>query len=255
MVIERAFDPDPSLRWLFWMAHPDDEVAIAAWIRRRTQAGNSVALAWTHSTPVRQAESRAVAARLGVPDDHLWFFTAPDGHALDHLATLQPHFQAVSATFRPDRVAVPAFEQGHLDHDATNLLANLTWPGHVLEFPMYHTYLGRYQTLNAFAGEGPGERLDLQREESALKITCARAYPSQTLWRNVLWYERIWRWLGRAPRLAHREWLRVQTHRDFRTPNHPSPLRSRIQRSHEWARWLTALDQFETPALPRDLQN
>gem|GEM_PF-624099 len=240
-----AFDPDPSLRWLFWLAHPDDEVAIAAWIHDRVAAGCAVGMAWSHRTPVRETEARAVADVLGVPEAQRWFLDAPDGHAVDHLTSLAAEFARVGEAFRPDRVVVPAFEQGHLDHDAANFLANRTWPGRVREFPMYHCYTRRYQTLNAYIGNGPGERREHSPDERRLKIAVARSYPSQTLWRNVVWYERWWRLRGRPVGLAHRELLRVQTHVDFRRPNLDEPHRSPVEASAPWRRWIAALDAFD----------
>lgn len=239
-----AFDPDPALRWLFWMAHPDDEVAIAAWIADRVRAGCAVGMAWSHRTPVREAEAHAAAERLGVPPERRWFLDAPDGGAVDHLVELAAGFGSVGAAFRPDRVATVAFEQGHLDHDAANLLACTTWPGRVVEWPMYHCYTGRYQTLNAFADPTGAERRDLTPDERDRKVALARSYPSQTLWRNLVWYERWWRLRGRPARLAEREWLRWARGADWTSPGVPEPWRGRVERSAAWRRWCAAVAPF-----------
>jgi LmbE family N-acetylglucosaminyl deacetylase len=73
------FDPDPTLRWAFCMTHPDDEISICAWIKWLAENGNDVFLSWTHSNPSREREARAAAALMGVPEDRLMFFDAPDG--------------------------------------------------------------------------------------------------------------------------------------------------------------------------------
>src|SRR5690348_12808739 len=98
------FDPDPTIRWAFCMTHPDDEISICAWIRWLVQNGNDVFLSWTHSTEKREAEGRAVATLLGIPDERLKFFGAPDGDVVDHIAHLIEEFRDWFSIIEPDRV-------------------------------------------------------------------------------------------------------------------------------------------------------
>ena len=80
------------------MTHPDDEMSICAWIRRLTQNGNEVHISWTHSNAVREAEARAVAVLLGVPDRNLHFFGASDGSETgDDLAFVAKAREALGA--------------------------------------------------------------------------------------------------------------------------------------------------------------
>src|SRR5436309_3061988 len=109
-----VFDVDPNLRWAFCMTHPDDEISICAWIKRLVENGNEVFLSWTHSTPSREAEARAAAALMGITEEHLTFFEAPDAGVVDHLGTLLPRFADFLTRIRPDRVCCGAFEQGHI---------------------------------------------------------------------------------------------------------------------------------------------
>ena len=146
----KLFDPDPTLRWLFCMTHPDDEISICAWIRRLAAAGAHVSMCWTHTAPHRESEARAVADLLGVPAQNLTFLGAPDGTVCNHLAELLPLMRTAVAKARPDRVVCGAFEQGHLDHDSTNWLVHRAWNGLVLEVPFYHSYHTRLQTMNCF---------------------------------------------------------------------------------------------------------
>src|SRR5438445_654803 len=62
---------EPGFRWLFCLTHPDDEIAIGAWIRRLTKSGCDVFLSWSHDTPIREEEARAAAEMLGVPQNRL----------------------------------------------------------------------------------------------------------------------------------------------------------------------------------------
>ncbi len=242
----RAFDPDPKTRWLFCLTHPDDEVAIGAWIRRLTAAGAEVFLSWTHDTAIRMKEAFSVADLLGVPKSRLFFHHAPDMQVAESIPELRISFEKMVHEVRPDRVACTAFEQGHMDHDATNYLVNKVFKGLVLEFPMYHTYCDRIPVLNRFAQHEGEEILMLHPEEQSFKVMLAKQYPSQTFWRNVFWYE-IWQTFRFQPReLKKLERMRIQTHKNFLIPHLP-PIRSqKVQHSVLWRRWVNLIQQYES---------
>lgn len=244
-----VFDPDPQLRWLFCLTHPDDELAISAWISQLVRQGNEVHLMWTHSTPLREAESRAATQQLGVPQGNLIFLDATDGSVCEELGALLPRFREVMRTLNPDRVACGAFEQGHIDHDATNWLVNHSFRGPVLEFPLYRTYALPFQVINRFSDPTGQEVRGLSEDEQELKIALSKAYPSQTIGRILVAYHAIHRLLRRSAPLATTERMRVQTHFDFDRPNHPMPLAGFVERSNQWQRWLGAL-RAVSPGLP-----
>ncbi len=242
----KAFDSDPSLRWLFCMTHPDDEISICAWIQRLTQAGAVVGISWTHDTPSRIKEANAVADRLGIAADRRFFHHAADGDICDHLAELKTPFAEMMAAFHPDRVVCGAFEQGHLDHDSTNWLVNQTFDGPIFETPFYHTYRTRLPRMNRFADHKGVEVLKLTSAEQQLKKSVARSYPSQAIWRNLLWAEARARLTGDGS-LTATEYLRLQTHRDFWNPHLPAALASRVKRTAKWLRWEEALRRVGYP--------
>lgn len=241
----RAFDPDPKNRWLFCLTHPDDEVAIGAWIRRLTAVGAEVFLSWTHDTAVRMKEAFSAAELLGVKKERLFFHHAPDMQIAESIPGLKSSFEKMIHDVRPDRIACTAFEQGHMDHDATNYLINKVFKGLVLEFPMYHTYCDRIPILNAFAGQEGQEILALEPEEQAFKVMLAKQYPSQKFWRNVFWYE-IWQAIRFQPRILKKiERMRIQTHRDFLSPNLPEVGARKVLVSAHWRRWASLIQQYE----------
>lgn len=240
-----AFDLNPNLRWLFCMTHPDDEISICVWIHRLVNAGANVHLSWTHSTPGREREARAVALLLGVPDANLHFFGATDGSAVDHIPELIPRFQRMMANLKPDRVCCGAFEQGHIDHDTTNFVVAQSFDGPVFEIPFYHTYTRRIQVLNRFADAAGQETLRLTRDETKLKKHVARQYPSQNIWSILLWYE-VWHKARlRSSELTRVERMRLQTHRDYLSPNLPPAMAARVRRHPTWKRWETAMRILE----------
>lgn len=247
----RVFDEDRRIRWLFCMTHPDDEISICVWIHRLVQNGNQVFVSWTHSNPTREREARAAAHLIGIPSDHLFFFGATDGAACDEIAVLQPKFEWLMETVRPDRVVCGAFEQGHVDHDTTNYLVNQTFSGEVFEVPFYHTYLTRLQRLNRFSSTKDQAILELNPVEQNFKKLIARQYPSQNIWTVLLWYEIYSKARLRPAVLVRTERMRRQTHFDFRRPNHHPRLAARLERSAPWRRWVNAIftspSMFESP--------
>lgn len=243
----KAFDLDSGLRWLFCLTHPDDEISICIWIRRLVKAGAEVHLCWTHSNDIREAEARAVAKILGVPDERLTFFRAVDGSICDELRDLLPKFKELMARVQPDRVACGAFEQGHIDHDATNWLVNHSFEGPIFEVPFYHTYTVRLQTMNRFADPSGQEVIHLDKEERKLKTKIAKLYRSQNIWSVLCWYE-LWQITRLRPaELRKRELMRLQTHQDFTVPNLPAPLKARVEASGPWRRWRTAVERLNMP--------
>jgi LmbE family N-acetylglucosaminyl deacetylase len=236
-----AFDLDPAIKWLFCFAHPDDELSIVGWISRLVQNGNEVHIAWMHSNPVRERESRLVAKELEIDQDRLRFFGATDGSVISESGSLIPRFRKMLAEIEPDRVACGAFEQGHIDHDATNFIVNQCFDGSIFEVPLYHTYATRIQRLNRFSQPLGEELLNLGARERALKKSLAKRYPSQRIWKILFWYELISTATFRPPRLAATERMRLQTHRNWLAPNHPEPLREAVAQTQSWLRWQEAV--------------
>lgn len=240
----KAFELDHKQKWLFCMTHPDDEISICAFIKRLTESGHEVFLSWTHSTAPRQQEgTKAATNYLGVRKDQIFTLEATDGEIAFEMPDLLPKFQTLLEDIRPDRICCGAFEQGHIDHDSTNLMVNTLYTGPVLEIPFYHTYTTRFQTMNDFATKDKGERLNLTSEETKFKIEFAKQFPSQTIWRNLVAYE-AWQALQRKPvELSKRELMRFQSHKNFLQPNLPEPLAHRVKNHKTWQRWTEAATQ------------
>jgi LmbE family N-acetylglucosaminyl deacetylase len=246
----KLFDPDPKLRWLFAMTHPDDEISICGWIRRLSALGIEIHLSWSHKTPEREWEARQVSKLLHVPSENLHFHHGPDRCLERHMAFLLPSFARMFDMVKPDRVVAGAFEQGHLDHDATNLLVNTAFDGVVLETPFYHAYCRAIPTMNRFASTVGEELLELLPHEVQLKRRVAQSYPSQAIWSNLVWYRALQTVKGEKEPVGSVERLRVQTHKDFREPNLPGPLSARIAKSGRWRQWLEAVDAFAEATSP-----
>ncbi|MBA3725738.1 MAG: PIG-L family deacetylase [Armatimonadetes bacterium] len=234
--------PNPQ-RWLFAFTHPDDEISIGAWMRRLVQAGADVWAGWSVTDPVRAAEGTSVIEKLGAPKERLFYHGMPDKGACEHLPELASLWSSAIERAKPERIALGAFECGHIDHDSTNFAVHRACDGRIpmLEIPLYHTYLTRTPVLNRFADPRGEEVLGLEPEEWRLKREVSRMYKSQNIGR-LLVYATAWGWMkGRPPALCRTERMRLQTHFDYETPNLPEPLRSRVMATETWRRWAACV--------------
>jgi hypothetical protein len=243
-----AFDPDPSIRWLFCMTHPDDEISICAWIKRLTDAGAEVWISWTHASPVRQAEAGYAAEELGVPLTRLFFHGAEDGRVVHQMADLLPSFSAMIQKVQPARIACGAFEQGHLDHDATNCLVHQVFDGPVFEIPFYYSYLTRMPRVNRFEDPTREEVIELSPAAAAAKRYYAKLFPSQRIWRNMVWANMRSKLNGDGS-LSKTERMRLQLPTDFTRVQHSGALGKRIEESDRWQEWLKAYQSFRVSQL------
>lgn len=237
-----VFDLSPELRWAFVFAHPDDELAVAAWMRRLSLAGVEVWSIWAHAPPHREAEARAAANGIGLAAERLTFLDFPDGGFADALPRLCSQVVEQLAALSPDRVVCAAFEQGHLDHDALNFAVRRAGVGTVLEFPEYWPYTPRVAAMNRFADPEGEEVLHLSPEEQTWKRVLAQGYPSQAIWRNLVAYEAWTAIKGSRAGLIKTERMRVAPPVDFRVPQVPAKYQSRVLASPQWRRWIAALD-------------
>ena len=232
-------------KWLFCFAHPDDELAVAATMKRLLSNGHELYCLWTHSTDTRKSEAIAGARHLGIPESNLYFLSGTDGSICDELLEILPTYRDIVSKVNPDTVAVGAFEQGHLDHDATRLLVHECFQGEILEFPLYHWYRFRsIQRMNQFTIIDDSEVFPLHSEEIRMKISMARLYPSQTIFKALTlnhWYEKI---IRKKFKTIEREILRIPNTFHFAEPNHPPKLAKKIKKHHRWKRWEKALARF-----------
>jgi len=111
---------------LFLLAHHDDEVFCAGALTEALAAGRRVKLLWATAGGLapaarRLAEGRRVQRLLALPDADVRLLGLPDQHAAEHLDRLEA--EAAGLMDGVAEVYVTAWEGGHPDHDAMNLVA------------------------------------------------------------------------------------------------------------------------------------
>ncbi len=111
---------------LFLLAHHDDEVFCAGLLARALTEGRRIKLLWATAGGLAPAARRLVEGRrvqrlLALPDQDVRLIGLPDQHAVENLGRLE--CEAADLMDDVDEVYVTAWEGGHPDHDAMNLVA------------------------------------------------------------------------------------------------------------------------------------
>ncbi|MDA8166379.1 MAG: PIG-L family deacetylase [Actinomycetota bacterium] len=177
------------------MAHHDDELFIAATMRRLARRG-PVAVLWLSQGglggPRRPAESVRSMDIIGVPRRNLFFLRLPDNRLLDYLPEIVERLRRLFSRWQPASVFVPAFEGGHQDHDTAQLAAALALarPGlqsrrqpRLYEFPLYRRRAGRLLAVGSLLEDpaAPVQQTPVELRDRLLKQKLARVYASQRL--------------------------------------------------------------------------
>ena len=200
---------------LFVFAHQDDECLLSTRIAREAAAGRRVHCVYLTAgsgpgvpSTVRDAESRAVLADLGVAQADAHFVGSahgiPDGSLPLHLVEAERRLEEAVGHQPIHRVFSMAYEGGHQDHDAAHVAA--------LVFARRRRLLHRTWAMPAYHGH----RLPwiLFRVATALpgRPRRVRRLPRWLAWRHawLVWrYPSQWRsWVGLFPELFVQRALR-----------------------------------------------
>jgi len=188
---------------LYLFPHQDDEFGAFEAMRCSLRAGNGVVAVFLTDgafygdaalTQRRNAESREVLERLGVPAEDVHFLgtraQVTDGRLIHELPRVFGEVSRLLAG-RADgiRVFAPAWEGGNHDHDAAHLLGRRlagtleAADGAMRCFPLYNS-AGLpgllFRLLTPVAGNGPVTRLPIAWRDRLWDLqTCLLRYPSQ----------------------------------------------------------------------------
>jgi len=170
---------------LFLLAHHDDEVFCAGRLEHARRRRQRIRVIWATAggfAPAgrRRREGLAVARLLGLASEEHLSLGLPDQGAMDHLAEIADALRSVIGGVT--EVFAPAYEGGHPDHDAVNLVAaHVCAGGPALgEFSLYCRQRRGVAVKRLFAGEpGPPERFRLDRPALRLRRELIRANASQ----------------------------------------------------------------------------
>jgi LmbE family N-acetylglucosaminyl deacetylase len=198
-------------RFLFLLAHPDDDTFICGTMKMLLADGSDVHAAWLTSGDyfgqgeLRESELSEAMKILGLDDSRISLLRQPD---LGLVPGMEPAAELVAdllGELKPTVLFVTAFEGGHPDHDSANFLAyegclRANIQPRIFEFPLYngtgpfHHWKWR---INAFPPGGPEV---LSRPLSDEAIDCK--------YRMMKTYSSQWMYMGPARLASPRERLK-----------------------------------------------
>ena len=179
---------------LFVFAHQDDDYGVFHCIAEDARKGPVHCIYLTDGGAARERrnrESLAVLGRLGVPPGHVHFL-GQDNKLEDGKLYLQLELavHVLSAFLKQhddvSRIYVPAWEGGHIDHDASHaavLLAvrNTGLAAPVLQFSLYNSWRcprPLYRVMQPVAGV-PVQKIHIPFVSGCRYVTLPWHYPSQ----------------------------------------------------------------------------
>ena len=251
---ESAASAGPK-RVLFVLAHPDDEILIAARMKQDIASGNIVDVIWltrgdkAGDPVVRETESRAAMAFLGVPDASLHFLDFKDSETYTTLREAYLKVLEKAKALKPDMIFSDAWEGGNIDHDAANFTAEMTsralqnHPVHY-EFPLYNSYKDTYQVGKLIPRAGV-ETLYTPIDDAMVqvKLKILDMYPSQSSLLNVM--KRL---VSPSQLKKKGEPYRLTPKYDYKTPPTEGKLGYELGQNrhpHSFAEFREAVEAFE----------
>lgn len=179
---------------LFVFAHQDDDYGVFHCIAEATCRETVHCLYLTDGGAARERRNREsldVLARLGVTPEHVHFLGQDNGFEDGRLyLQLETAVRVLSAFLEQhddiSRIYVPAWEGGHIDHDASHaavLLAvrNTGLAVPVSQFPLYNSWRcpkPLYRVMHPIAGV-PTEEVHIPLASACRYVTLPWRYPSQ----------------------------------------------------------------------------
>ena len=238
------FEINPNDRWLFAFTHPDDEISILSFMKRLASENVSIFAGWSVSNETREQEARIVMKKIGVPQENLRFYQMPDKGACDHLGELTQLWKSYIEEIKPTKIAMGAFECGHIDHDSTHFAITHAAPEiQKFEIPWYHTYLTRLPVMHRFADPSSEQLIKLTNEEWNEKKSLSKLYKSQNIATLLRWYWLAGK-LGLRPGLQRVERMRELANTNYEEPNLPEPLKTKVMQCDTWKRWVAAIKKL-----------
>lgn len=248
--------PD-STPLLLLLAHPDDE--FAAFPLVAASAGN-VHVAWLtdggwggQCVERRRRESIETLARMGVLHERMHFlgheWTIPDGALYLRLDDVVPRLVAhFDRLIRNGRLAMPAWEGGHSDHDACHLAGLALSRSLGLEARQFSLYHGAglpgpvFKVLAPLAANGPPDIVPTTLPQRIGYAARCLGYRSQ--WKSFVGLLPFYAW-----RMRRRDAFVLQPVSAARTAERPHPgfLLYERRGGPSWDAWAAATAAYRWP--------
>lgn len=245
-------------RVLFVVAHQDDECFMSTRIAWEVRQGHRVLFACLTDgaargvpTGRRNAESTHVLTRLGLASSDLFFVGSaraiPDGRLHRHFERAFEGLRRAFHAVEIDQIYTTAYEGGHQDHDAAQVLAlALARERGIIDgtfqMPLYNGFRTRskfFRVGNPLAANGSVERRSLSGERVWFHAFLCRYYTSQRI-----------PWLGLFPGrfaqlcLWRREVVQAADPKRIRERPHEGPLLYERRAGPDFDEFLASREAF-----------
>jgi LmbE family N-acetylglucosaminyl deacetylase len=182
---------------LFLLAHPDDDAFISGTIWTLLQKGADISCVWLTSGDFfgqgtrREKEIGKAARILGLSSSRIHLFRLPDLGLVRKMERATTLLSEILLSTKPDAIFTTAYEGGHPDHDAANLVAaetcsRLELKSQLLEFPLYNGSgpLKHWRwKINSFPSGWPDAQYQvLTKQALRIKYRVMMTYSSQWMY-------------------------------------------------------------------------
>ncbi len=178
-------------RYLFVLAHPDDEIYTCAFIHQLVNDGMRVDILYVTSgdyqgpdrTSVREEEARVSMRLLKVNLGNVHFMRVPERQLMGQVGAVREYILALATTVLADCVVGHDFEGGHNGHDALSFCTSrvaeeLHIPLYV--FPAYHGVPEERRWNQFVSPRAATDTLHLSAEMQSLQRRVMAAHASQS---------------------------------------------------------------------------
>lgn len=244
---------------IFLFAHQDDEFGVFQKLREELVAGRRVYCIYFTTgaffgkpSAHRNLESINVLTRIGVPQENVIFagnlLNIPDASLADNMRVGADWFARWLAQVSDiASIYIPAWEGGHHDHDALNVIATTVAQengllAHIRQFPLYNRYrcIGPFfRVLLPLASNGVPELTPVRWKDRVEFLALCGRYPSQTK-----------TWIGLFPFVMIHYFIRgsqsvqpASPHR-FCEPPHEQPLYYEKRGFYSWEKMAERIAAF-----------
>ncbi|OGZ04444.1 MAG: hypothetical protein A2648_01740 [Candidatus Lloydbacteria bacterium RIFCSPHIGHO2_01_FULL_41_20] len=184
-------------RYLFILAHPDDEIYTCAFIAKLVQEGKNVNMLYVTSGDyngadigkLREKEVSASMKILGVSENNIYFLRIPERQLIDRLPEVAKDVLIKTKIINPDCIIGHDYEGGHNGHDAVSFCAyratqKLNIPLYV--FPAYHNWPEKRLWNQFIDGREPTYTLELTDKQKGLQNQVISSHKTQETFFNTI---------------------------------------------------------------------
>ena len=184
-------------KYLFILAHPDDEIYTCVFISELIKKGKTVDIIYVTSGDYngadvaveRKKEVQKSMQYIGVELSHVHFMQVPERQLMDQALTARDELVEKSMRIKPDCIVSHDFEGGHNGHDLVSFFASYIAQKlsiALFMFPAYHGWPENRQWNKFVSGKNADYELKLTDEQKQLQENVLSSHKTQENFMNLI---------------------------------------------------------------------